>query len=47
MPVMDGFEFLKNRETSESLKRIPVIVMTSEKESEVRSLRLGAADFIA
>ena len=47
MPVMDGFEFLKKRETTEILKRIPVIVMTSEKESEVRSLKLGAADFIA
>ena len=47
MPVMDGFEFLKKRETSETLKRIPVIVMTSEKESEVHSLKLGAADFIA
>ena len=46
MPVMDGFEFLKKREASEPLKRIPVIVMTSEKESEVRSLKLGAADFI-
>ena len=47
MPVMDGFEFLKKRETTETLRRIPVIVMTSEKESEVRSLKLGAADFIA
>ena len=28
MPVMDGFEFLKKREASEPLKRIPVIVMT-------------------
>ena len=46
MPVMDGFEFLKKRETDDKLKRIPVIVMTSEKESEVRSLELGAADFI-
>lgn len=46
MPVMDGFEFLKKRETNDKLKRIPVIVMTSEKESEVRSLELGAADFI-
>lgn len=46
MPVMDGFEFLKKRENDDKLKRIPVIVMTSEKESEVRSLELGAADFI-
>lgn len=46
MPVMDGFEFLNHRNDDERLKRIPVIVMTSEKESEVRSLELGAADFI-
>lgn len=46
MPVMDGFEFLQKRAEDEALKRIPVIVMTSEKESEVRSLKLGAADFI-
>ena len=46
MPVMDGFVFLKKRENDDKLKRIPVIVMTSEKESEVRSLELGAADFI-
>ncbi len=46
MPVMDGFEFLTRRENDDRLKRTPVIVMTSEKESEVRSLQLGAADFI-
>lgn len=46
MPVMDGFEFLEARGRNESLKLTPVIVMTSEKESEVRSLKLGAADFI-
>mgnify|MGYP002625734368 CR=1 FL=1 len=46
MPVMDGFIFLEKRNADNGLKRIPVIVMTSEKESEVRSLKLGAADFI-
>lgn len=46
MPVMDGFELLKRRDTDDKLKRIPIIVMTSEKESEVKSLELGAADFI-
>ena len=44
MPV--GFQFLQKRSEDEALKRIPVIVMTSEKESEVRSLKLGAEDFI-
>lgn len=44
MPVMDGFEFLSA--LSSSLPQIPVIVMTSEKEAEVRSIKMGAADFI-
>lgn len=46
MPVMDGFEFLQKRNAVERLKRIPVIVMTSEKESEAKCLKLGASDFI-
>ena len=46
MPVMDGLQFLQKRSEDEALKRIPVIVMTSEKESEVKSLKLGAEDFI-
>ncbi|MBQ1507459.1 MAG: response regulator, partial [Ruminococcus sp.] len=46
MPVMDGFTFLSLVKSDPKLKRIPVIVMTSEKDAEVRSIRLGAADFI-
>ena len=30
----------------EKLRKIPIIVMTSEKSAEVRSIRLGASDFI-
>ncbi len=47
MPVMGGIEFLEHRVNSEKLKTIPVIVMTSEKDLEIKSLKLGAADFIA
>lgn len=46
MPVMDGFEFIKILRDDDSLRSIPIIVMTSEKDAEVRSIKLGAADFI-
>ncbi|MBR6229344.1 MAG: EAL domain-containing protein [Eubacterium sp.] len=46
MPVMDGFQVLKEMQEDPELKAIPVIVLTSEKEAEVDSLKLGAADFI-
>ncbi len=46
MPVMDGFELLDNIKKDEKLRSIPIIVMTSEKDAEVKSIKLGAADFI-
>ena len=46
MPVMDGFELIKILKEDESLRLIPVIVMTSESDAEVRSIKMGAADFI-
>ena len=46
MPVMDGFSVIEICKRDESLKKIPIIVMTSEKSAEVRSIRMGAADFI-
>ena len=46
MPVMDGFELLDNIKKDEKLRSIPIIVMTSEKDAEVTSIKLGAADFI-
>ena len=46
MPKMDGFEFLKIRQKDEDLQEIPVVVLTSEKEAELKSLKLGASDFI-
>ena len=39
MPVMDGFEVLKRIEDDPILKRIPVIVLTSDKSAEIRSSR--------
>ncbi len=47
MPQMDGYEVLKELQRKGLINRIPVIVLTSEKLAEVRSLELGAADFIS
>ena len=46
MPVMDGFEMIRILREEESLCMIPVIVMTSEADAEVRSIKMGATDFI-
>ncbi len=47
MPKIDGFQLMEIIRGDEELKRIPFIVLTSEKAAEVTSLRQGAADFIA
>ena len=46
MPRMNGIEFLKHRQGDETLGRIPVIVLTSDKDAELETLKLGALDFI-
>ena len=48
MPVCDGFEFLRRRNTDKFLSNIPVIVMTGShsKDAELQCLDLGAVDFI-
>lgn len=48
MPVCDGFEFLRRRNTDKLLSTIPVIVMTgsNSKDAEIQCLDLGAVDFI-
>ena len=49
MPVMNGFEILEKLKTSETLSKIPVIFLTSLKDSkvEVRGLEMGIIDFIS
>ncbi len=46
MPVMNGFEVLDAVRSDDVLRRIPIIVLTSEKAAEVKSLEHGAQDFI-
>ena len=46
MPVMDGFQLLSILKEDDRLHSVPVIVMTSEKDAEVRSIKMGASDFI-
>ena len=43
---MDGFELIEIIKNDEKLRSIPIIVMTSEKDAEVKSIKLGASDFI-
>ena len=46
MPKMSGQEVLEIMQGSDELRRIPVIVLTSDEDAEVPSLQQGAADFI-
>lgn len=46
MPELNGYEVLKAMGADSKLRKIPVIVLTSETSAEVESLHLGAVDFI-
>ncbi len=46
LPDMHGFDIIREVRSMPSMARIPVIVMTSDKEAEVESLEKGAVDFI-
>ena len=46
MPEMGGFEVTKRMMEDDDLRKIPVLVLTSEEGAEVDCLKLGASDFI-
>ena len=46
MPELNGIELVEILQGDPELARIPIIVLTTEREYEVKSLRLGASDFI-
>lgn len=46
MPDGTGYDVLRALQQEEEAGRIPVIVLTSEKEAEIESLQLGAVDFL-
>ena len=46
MPGISGLDVLLTMRGDPNLSSIPVIVMTSERDAEVESLKLGAIDFI-
>ena len=46
MPKLNGLELLPRLKEDPETKGIPIIVLTSDQESEVESLNRGAADFI-
>ena len=46
MPELSGFDVLKDLKEDGLITELPVVVLTSEKSSEIESLRLGAADFL-
>ncbi|MEG2080673.1 MAG: EAL domain-containing protein [Oscillospiraceae bacterium] len=49
MPVMDGYEFLKKIKENERYNNVPIIITTgnSDSENEIKTLELGAWDFVS
>lgn len=46
LPDMKGMDILRQLKADPAAAKVPVIVMTSERESEVESIEEGAVDFI-
>lgn len=46
LPDMHGFDILRRLRSDSEMAGIPVIVLTSDREAEVRSFEEGAVDFI-
>ncbi|MFC1541103.1 response regulator transcription factor [Candidatus Latescibacterota bacterium] len=48
MPVMDGYEVLKHIKEDDSLKEIPVIMLTAKSQEQdiIKGFNLGSEDYI-
>ncbi|WP_294430642.1 EAL domain-containing protein [uncultured Treponema sp.] len=46
MPEANGYEVMEAVKKNPEFARIPIIVLTSEKAAEVKSLQMGASDFL-
>ena len=46
MPETDGYEVMRSCTKEPELAKIPIIVLTSEKSAEIKSLQMGAYDFL-
>lgn len=46
MPVMDGIEFLTNLGSMPSIRKVPVIVLTTDETKRRESFDQGAFDFL-
>ncbi|MCS6885203.1 MAG: response regulator [Acidobacteriota bacterium] len=48
MPIMDGWQVLRTLKKNESLKHIPIVMVTAKigTEDRMRGLQEGAADYI-
>ncbi len=47
MPEMDGYKVIETLRSDDDFRKIPIIVLTSEKSAEVKSLQMGVADFLS
>ena len=47
MPVMDGFQFVKEVKARDDLKNIPIIAVSTDSDQEHRMLKLGVFGDIA
>ena len=46
MPKMKGQEVLQQKQSDETIRQIPAIVLTADQDAEIECLDLGAIDFI-
>ena len=48
MPVMDGYELLKNIKSADNTRHLPVIMLTAKAESDdrLKALRIGVDDYM-